>query len=174
MTFQKRSIGIRGPVSISIARSLSPVDITSMQITRSTNGMKAEEGKSRSSDTMGSKHYVNFGVYKVFGSINVFFTEKTGFTEKDAEIIKESLRTLFVNDASSARPEGSMEVKKIYWFTHPSKIGIASSAKIHNLVEAKQSDEVAKPSSYDDYEIVLNSSRLSSYKELGLVVEEIE
>ena len=82
MTFQKRSIGIRGPVSISIARSLSPVDITSMQITRSTNGMKAEEGKSRSSDTMGSKHYVNFGVYKVFGSINVFFTEKTGFTEK--------------------------------------------------------------------------------------------
>jgi CRISPR-associated protein Csd2 len=53
---------------------------------------------------------------------------------KDAELIKGStLKELFVNDMSSARPEGSMEVKKVYWFTHPNKLGVASSAKIHNL-----------------------------------------
>src|SRR5699024_3035970 len=61
MTFQKRALGIRGPVSISLAKSLSPVDIITLQITRSTNGMEAEVGKARSSDTMGNKHYVDFG-----------------------------------------------------------------------------------------------------------------
>lgn len=43
--------------------------------------------------------------------------QKTGFSNEDVDILKESLRTLFVNDSSSARPEGSMDVKEIYWFT---------------------------------------------------------
>ena len=116
MTFQKRSLGIRGPVSISLAKSLSPVDIITLQITRSTNGMEAEVGKAKSKDTMGSKHYVDFGLYKLTGSINCYFAEKTGFTNEDADVVKEALRTLFVNDMSSARPEGSMEVKNVYWF----------------------------------------------------------
>lgn len=173
ITFQGRSVGIRGPVSISIARSLSPVNIISMQITRSTNGMiKAEGGKA--SDTMGTKHYVDFGVYKVKGSINPYFAEKTGFSLEDALKIKEALRTLFVNDASSARPEGSMEVKSLYWFTHPGKLGVASSAKIHNIVEAKVKEGIIKPLSFSDYEIKLNESELSYYKEKGLKVEVIE
>ena len=173
MTFQKRSLGIRGPVSISLAKSLSPVDVITMQITRSTNAMKSEVGK-RSSDTMGSKHFVDFGVYKLSGSINCYFAEKTGFTNTDASIIKESLRTLFVNDMSSARPEGSMEVKKLYWFEHNSKLGIASSAKIHNLIQAKVKEDIKKVKSYDDYEISIDNERYNSYKEAGLILEEIE
>jgi len=171
ITFQKRSIGIRGPVSITLTKSLSPVDIVSMQITRSTNGMKVKEGDSRSSDTMGMKHFVDFGVYKVKGSINTYFAEKTGFTDKDAEIIKEALRSLFVNDASSARPEGSMEVKRLYWFTHPSKIGLVSSAKIHELVKIELMDKNIKPSKYEDYNITLDEESLEKLKEKGLKVE---
>lgn len=173
VTFQKRSIGIRGPVSISMARSLSPVNIISMQITRSTNGMiKAEGGKS--SDTMGTKHYVDFGVYKVKGSINPYFAEKTGFSMDDALKIQEALRTLFINDSSSARPEGSMEVKSLYWFSHPGKLGVASSAKIHSIVEAEVKEGVIKPLSFNDYVIKLNDKELSYYKEKGLKVEVIE
>lgn len=174
MTFQKRSLGIRGPVSISLAKSLSPVDVVTMQITRSTNGMEADIGKTRSSDTMGTKHYVDFGVYKFSGSINCYFAEKTGFTNKDANVIKEALRTLFVNDTSSARPEGSMEVKKVYWLTHPNKLGVASSAKIHNLVNYKIKQEVEKVSSYEDYTISIDEERYDSYKKLGLELEELE
>lgn len=174
MTFQKRSLGIRGPVSISLAKSLSPVDVITMQITRSTNGMEAEVGKSRSSDTMGNKHFVDFGVYKLTGSINCYFAEKTGFTNGDAEIIKEALRTLFVNDMSSARPEGSMEVIKIYWFEHNSKLGATSSAKVHNLVQVRLKEDAKKVKSYDDYEIFIDEERYNSYKQSGLVLEEIE
>lgn len=174
MTFQSRALGIRGPVSISLAKSLSPVDIITLQITRSTNGMKAEVGKAKSSDTMGNKHYVDFGVYKFTGSINCYFAEKTGFTNNDAEIIKESLRTLFINDMSSARPEGSMEVKKIYWFTHSNKLGVASSSKIHNLVQVDIKTDIQKANKYDDYIIRIDEEKYNSYQKLGLNLEEVE
>jgi CRISPR-associated protein Csd2 len=174
ITFQNRSIGIRGPVSITLAKSLSPVDVISMQITRSTNGMKTKDGATRSADTMGMKHFVEFGVYKVKGSINTYFAEKTGFTATDAEIIKEALCSLFVNDVSSARPEGSMEVKQLYWFTHPSKLGVASSAKVHNLVEIEVKDNNIKPAKYEDYSISLNKQKLEILQEKGLQVETIE
>jgi CRISPR-associated protein Csd2 len=173
MTYQKRSIGIRGPVSISRGKSLDIIDVISMQITRSTNGMQAEEGKQRSSDTMGTKHFVEFGVYKVCGSINCYFAEKNGFTDEDAELIKQALLTLFENDMSSARPEGSMAVERLYWFTHPNKIGCTSSAHIHNLVDIKRVNPESISHSFTDYDISLNQDKLASYKDLGLEVEEL-
>jgi len=173
MTFYNRSIGIRGPVSISLAKSLDPVDIRSIQITRSTNGKETKDGK-RASDTMGTKHFVEYGVYVIKGSINTFFSAKTGFTEADAEDIKEALRTLFVNDASSARPDGSMEIKNIYWITHRSKTGDVSSAKIHNLLEISHSEGIDTPVKFEDYTISLNESLLKEYQEKGVNVEIIE
>lgn len=64
------SVGVRGPVSIHQAVSVSPVEIESLQITKSVNGGKSEKGGKRTSDTMGMKHFVRFGVYLVNGSIN--------------------------------------------------------------------------------------------------------
>lgn len=148
------SIGVRGPVSIHQAVSLSPVEVESMQIVKSVNGTESEKG-GRSSDTMGTKHFVRFGLYAVKGSINVQLAEKTGFTEEDAETIKECLRTLFVNDASSARPDGSMEVVKLYWWKHDCKEGQYSSAKVHRSVQVELKDGVVIPSCTEDYKITL-------------------
>ena len=149
------SVGVRGPVSIHQAVSVSPVEVESLQITKSVNGEKSEKGGTRSSDTMGMKHFVRFGLYQVKGSINVQLAEKTGFTYEDAQVVKECLRTLFENDASSARPEGSMEVVKLFWFEHDSKSGQYSSAKVHRSVKVSQKDPMAMPTSPEDYEITL-------------------
>lgn len=149
------SVGVRGPVSIHQAVSASPVEVESLQITKSVNGEKAEKGGNRTSDTMGMKHFVRFGLYLIKGSINVQLAEKTGFTEEDALVVKESLRTLFLNDASSARPEGSMEVAKLYWFQHNCKDGQYSSAKIHRSVKVAVKENIAVPSCVDDYIITL-------------------
>lgn len=146
------SVGVRGPVSIHQAVSCSPVDINSMQITKSVN---SEPGEKKSSDTMGTKHFVEFGLYKVKGSINVQLAEKTGFSEEDAEKIKEALRTLFINDASAARPDGSMEVVTVYWWRHNNKIGQYSAAKVHDSLKISLKEDVMIPTSVDDYEIVL-------------------
>lgn len=141
------SVGVRGPVSIHPAISLLPVDIESIQITKSVNG---EPGEKRSSDTMGSKHRIGFGLYRFNGSINCQLAEKTGFTEQDAENIKRALLSLFENDASSARPEGSMEVCKLYWWRHNCKNGQYSSAKVHRSLQIKPL--VRDPKSFEDFD----------------------
>ena len=147
------SVGVRGPLSIHQAVSVSPVEIESMQITKSVNG---EPGEKKASDTMGMKHFVRFGLYEIKGSINVQLAEKTGFTQEDADIVKECLRTLFVNDASSARPEGSMEVVKLFWWQHNCKEGQYSSAKVHRSVHAVLKNSEALPSCIEDYEITVD------------------
>ena len=128
------SIGIRGPVSIHSAVSIVPVDISSMQITKSVNSETGKNPDGKGSDTMGMKHRVDFGVYVFYGSINPQLAEKTGFSEEDAGKILKALRTLFENDCSSARPDGSMEVHKVYWWQHNSKTGQYSSAKVHRTL----------------------------------------
>ena len=147
------SVGVRGPVSIHQAVSVSPIEVQSLQITKSVNG---EPGEKRSSDTMGMKHFVQFGLYELKGSINVQLAEKTGFTEEDAQVVKECLRTLFVNDASAARPDGSMEVVKLYWWRHNCKEGQYSSARVHRSVKVALKDPELIPSSVGDYVITLD------------------
>ncbi len=148
------SVGVRGPVSIHQAVSCSPVDINSMKITKSVNG---EPSEGRSPDTMGTKHFVEFGLYKIKGSVNVQLAEKTGFSDEDAEKLKEALRTLFINDASAARPDGSMEVVTLYWWKHENKIGQYSAAKVHDSVKIQIKEGVLIPAAVEDYDITLES-----------------
>ncbi len=150
------SVGVRGPVSVHQAVSVSPVEIRSMQITKSVNGEPTKDG-ARASDTMGQKHFVQFGLYKIKGSVNVQLAEKTGFSNEDADTLKECLRTLFVNDSSSARPEGSMEVVRVYWWRHNCKDGQYSSAKVHRSIQIALKDESKVPASVGDYDITLEA-----------------
>ena len=127
------SIGIRGPVTVQSAFSVQPIEVTSTQIIKSVSGEDTKDGK-KSSDTMGIKHRVDQGVYVFFGSMNPQLAERTGFSDTDAEVIKKVLPKMFENDASSARPEGSMEVLKVVWWQHNCKAGQYSSAKVHRTL----------------------------------------
>ena len=62
---------------------------------------------------------------------------------------------MFVNDSSSARPDGSMEVCRVYWWKHNCPMGQYSSAKVHRLVNVKPKAE--DPKSFEDYEIIIDS-----------------
>ena len=127
------SIPVRGPVTIQSAFSLEPVNITSTQITKSVSG--EGDGSKKGSDTMGMKHRVDHAVYVTYGAITPQLANKTGFSDDDAEIIKAILPKLFEGDASSARPEGSMAVKKVLWWQHNSEAGQYSSAKVHGSLK---------------------------------------
>lgn len=158
------SVGVRGPVSLHQSISVEPIEVHSMQITKSVNG-KPSEGKG--SDTMGMKHMVRFGLYVIKGAINVQLAEKTGFSQEDAEILKQCLLSLFENDASSARPDGSMEVFRLYWWQHNCKDGQYSSAKVHRLVNIKRKEDVDIANSFNDYTVTLGELD-------GLAVEILE
>lgn len=148
------SIGVRGPVSIQSAVSRDPVELYSQQITKSVNlETDKKDPDKKASDTMGMKHRVEYGIYVTYGSINPQLASKTGFSNEDAEAMKQALKTLFQNDASSARPEGSMEVYKVYWWKHNCKNGQYSSAKVHRSLEISLKPGLSKAKDIDDYDI---------------------
>jgi len=142
------SVGIRGPVSLHPAFSLSPISISSVQITKSVN---TETGEKKGSDTMGMKHRVDCGTYVFFGSVNPQLSKRTGFTTKDSESLKEALKTLFDNDSSSSRPEGSMDIKRLYWWTHDRPNGQYSSGRVHGSLKIVPRNENA--CRFEDYDI---------------------
>lgn len=144
------SIGIRGPVSIQPAFSVEPVTVTSTQITKSVNLETGSDPDKKAPDTMGMKHRVDLGVYVTFGAINVQCAEKTGFSCEDAEKLKEALRTLFRNDATSARPDGSMEVVKVIWWKHNCASGQYSSAKLKRTLSVSDGGMAVTTTDYPD------------------------
>lgn len=147
------SVGVRGPVSIQPAFSENIVNVADIQITKSVN---SEPGEKKSSDTMGMKSRIDFGLYVTKGSINCQLAEKTGFSQEDAEKIKEALISLFENDASAARPEGSMEVIQVIWWKHDCKSGQYSSAKVHKTLNIELKEGIQEPRSAEDFIIILD------------------
>ena len=127
------SIPIRGPVSIQSAFSVEPVSVSSMQITKSVSG--EGDGTKKSSDTMGMKHRVDNAIYVTYGAMSSQLAERTGFSDEDADKIKQVLSKLFEGDSSSARPEGSMAIEKVIWWQHNNKLGQYSSAKVHRSLD---------------------------------------
>lgn len=131
------SIGIRGPVTIQSAFSIEPITPESLQITKSVNLKTENNPEVKGSDTMGMKHRVDKGIYVTYGAMNTQLARKTGFSDADAEQIKNALQGLFVNDVSSARPEGSMEILKVIWWKHNCPNGQYSSAKVHRSLKVE-------------------------------------
>lgn len=131
------SIGIRGPVTIQSAYSLDEVIVDSTQITKSVNlETDKKNPDKRGADTMGMKHRVIKGVYVAYGSINTQLASLTGVTDEDVALFLKALRSIFENDSSSARPEGTMEVLKVVWWKHNCAMGQYSSAKVHRALKS--------------------------------------
>ena len=133
------SIPVRGPLTIQSAFSKQSVNVSSTQITKSVSG--EGDGSKRGSDTMGMKHRVDHGIYECYGSINPQLAERTGFSETDADVIKAILPKLFQNDASSARPDGSMAILKVIWWEHSCKAGQYSAARVHDSLRTLLNDD---------------------------------
>lgn len=160
------SFGVNGPVSIEVAETVDPVEVTTMTITKALNGEPTKNGE-RSSDTVGSKSRIEFGLFVIRGSINCFRAAQTGFTEADADMVLKALATLFENDGSAARPEGSMEVRKMYIWRHNCASGQYSKTKIKQALHVVKKTGVNVPASFEDYDICIDELP-------GLEVEEIE
>lgn len=144
------SIGIRGAVTIQQAKSVGSIDIDSNQITKSTN---SEPGDAKGSDTMGMMHSVRYGVYIIKGSVNPHFARKNGFTNQDAEDLKKALSTLFVNDESAARPAGSMNIMKMYWWEQAAGQTVYSDKKVFDTIKISIKNPEGVVESWDDLEI---------------------
>lgn len=149
------SVGIRGPVSIHTGISEEIVKIAPMDIKRVPKEiLNNKSNVKKTSNLIKNISVVEFGTYKIVGSINPQLSEITGFNERDVEMLKNLLLTIFRNDSSLSRPEGSMEVSKLYWFKHKSKIGDYPASKLHNCIRLEIQDPEKKD--FSRYKIVEN------------------
>lgn len=132
---EEASISIRGPVSIGIARTLEPVFVEDRTITKATNTI---DTGGKDGGTVGHRYSILRGVYVAYGSIFPQLAEKTGFSEGDAEKLKEAIVNIFENDISSSRPSGSM-TSFLYWWKHSTPIGNMQSSRVFRSLHIKPS-----------------------------------
>ena len=133
---------VRGPVQINFARSISPVSIQDVTITRQA---RTTEDRKETGDTeMGRKSVIPYALYRAEGYVSAALANKsTGLSEEDVELLWSAIINMFENDHSAAR--GKMCMRKLYVFKHENILGNCPSH-----VEEK-SDAV--PRAFDDYEI---------------------
>lgn len=132
------SIGIRGPVTVTQATSLDIIDVKRIDITGVLN--KKDNKPVKDTTTMGVQYRVNKAAYVFYGSINPQLADLVGFSADDAQLIKDSLCSLFEGDESEARPAGSMAVQEIYWWEHNCPSGQYPSVRVHKSVEFAPKD----------------------------------
>ena len=171
--FGNFSLGVRGAMSIQSAFSIDKVEINSIQITKSVNS-ESKKGTSKDSSTMGMKHRIDYAVYRTNGSINTHFAEKNGLNEDDVAKIKEAIKTIFENNVSSARPEGSMRVVGLIWWTHDSLAGNTPSYKLYDAVQVVKKDGVYAPSKLGDYSLCLSEESQPSGVTREIVINEFD
>jgi CRISPR-associated protein Csd2 len=162
---------VRGPIQFTIARSISPIVSQEHAVTRCavTTEREAEkqEGDNR---TMGRKFTVPYGLYRGFGYINPSLAERTGFSEDDLKLFKQSLAMMFENDRSAAR--GMMRPVRCIAFRHENKLGNARADQLFARIRVEPKEQLVTekrpPRSKDDYAITFANSDLPE----GVTVEE--
>jgi len=136
----KSKVGqVRGPVSIQYAKSVTPIVVEDDEITRCCP-TKPDPKKPNKRTEMGRKKRVPFAIYVTKGSISARLAEGekgTGFSNGDLNLLKEVMKTLFLNDESTARPIGSMIMQKGIFFTHNSKDGDEAVHKTLNRLSVE-------------------------------------
>ncbi len=142
---------VRGPVQFTFARSEDPIVPAEVSITRMAVTKVEDVNKER---TMGRKHIVPYGLYRMEGFISASLAEKTGFSEKDADLLWQALTEMFEHDHSAAR--GKMSTRKLYVFKHDKPLGNAPAQKLFDLVQCRRLDSEKPPRSFADYEVSCN------------------
>ena len=155
-TFAKSGLGcsaVRGPVQFGFARSIDPVTVQEICITRVC--ITKDEDLEHKNNEIGRKYVVPYGLYRVDGYISAFFAKKTGFTEDDLKVFFEACVNMFEHDHSAAR--GNMFVRKVVAFKHDSPIGCAPSDKVFEALKVHKKDGVKAPASFDDYDVKMGA-----------------
>ncbi|MBG9804875.1 type I-C CRISPR-associated protein Cas7/Csd2 [Brevibacillus laterosporus] len=146
---------IRGPVQFTFSRSVEPIFIKDITITRQSVTKEGEE-KQR---TLGKKYIIPYALYRMNGFISAHFAEKSNFTEGDLNLLWEAIVHMFEHDRSASR--GEMVVRKLIIFEHDSKLGRAPAHQLFNRIAIKKVQEKDQPArSYQDYMIEIDSTNL--------------
>ncbi len=143
---------VRGPVQINFARSVDPVFVSDISITRLAITTEDKFSDSDSKNEMGRKALIPYGLYRAEGYVSANLAQKlTKFNEEDLELLWEAIINMFEHDHSAGR--GKMAVRKLFVFKHQDALGNAPSHILFDLIKAKRKDESKVARCFEDYDI---------------------
>jgi len=146
---------VRGPVQINFSRSIDPIVQQEVTITRVVQ-VDSREG------TMGRKHIVPYGLYRVEGYISPILandeTKGTGFNTDDLVLFWQALENMFEHDHSAAR--GKMIARNLFIFEHASELGNAPSHQLFDAISVKLKDDSNPPRQYTDYDVLVDNAMI--------------
>lgn len=167
MSTGKNAGQVRGPIQLTFARSVDPVETSEHSITRMAVATEKEADKQEGGNrTMGRKATVPYGLYVCHGFISANLAQQTGFSEDDLALFWEALKNMFDTDRSAAR--GLMSAQKLIVFKHDSMLGNAPANKLFDLVTVTNTCDGA-PRSFKDYSVKIDKDNVPS----GVTVEEL-
>ena len=160
MSTGKNAGQVRGPIQLTFARSVDPVETSEHSITRMAVATEKEADKQEGGNrTMGRKATVPYGLYVCHGFISANLAQQTGFSEDDLALFWEALKNMFDTDRSAAR--GLMSAQKLIVFKHDSMLGNAPANKLFDLVTVTKACDVA-PRSFKEYSVKIDTDNVPS------------
>ncbi|NEG90098.1 type I-C CRISPR-associated protein Cas7/Csd2 [Bifidobacterium aerophilum] len=154
-TFVKGSLAcgqVRGPVQLGFARSIDPVSVQEISITRVA--VTTEADAVEKNNTMGNKYIIPYGLYRMNGYVSAKLAQNvTGFSDEDLDMLWRAILNMFEFDRSAAR--GNMAVRKLYVFKHSSALGDAPSWKLFDSIDVRKRDGVDVARSFGDYAVTV-------------------
>lgn len=147
---------VRGPVQFTFSRSEDRIyqaehSITRLAVTTEAEAKKQE--KREFASTFGRKSTVPYALYRMHGFISAVDAVKTGFSEDDLKLLKDSLKFAFENDRSAAR--GEMNSRKCIAFKHESHLGNTRASELFDLIKVAKKKDIILPRSWSDYELTI-------------------
>ncbi len=138
---------VRGPLQFTFGRSLEPIMPLEVTITRMAATNEAEKKKQQEGDddarsdnrTMGRKHIVPYGLYRIHGFVNAKLAERTGFSEEDLDLVWQAMGQMYDLDRSAAR--GEMASRRLIAFKHDSALGNAPAHKLFDRVTVERCND---------------------------------
>ena len=143
---------VRGPVQLTFARSVSPVFVEDIAITRQA---RTTEDRQETGETeIGRKSFIPYGLYRAEGYISAALAQKvTQLSAEDVELLWNAIINMFEIDHSAAR--GKMCMRKLYIFKHDCVLGNAPSHLLFDKISVKQKNE-GPARSFNDYDIIVD------------------
>ncbi len=181
---------VRGPVQLAFGRSVDPILVQDISITRMcvADGPKdgdfekhqawEDEQPEDQLRTMGRKQFIPFGLYEIRGFISGNLARETGFGENDLKALCEAILNMYEHDRSASKGQMSV-VSPLILFKHvgtdtdqtqrcrQALLGCAPAHKLFDLVQVRRKEEVSVPRDYRDYTAVIALDRLPAGVQVG-------
>ena len=184
---------VRGPVQLTFARSLDPIEALDISITRmavadnAKNAQTVEDFEKWEAEqpedklrTMGRKQFIPYGLYEARGFISANLAQDTGFDEDDLKALFEAILNMYEHDRSASKGMMSV-VSPLVIFRHvgtdtdaaqrarQAMLGCAPAHRLFDLAQVKLKDGLTFGRSWKDYDATIDLDRRPAGVDIGFL-----